>query len=228
MRSMGIARAKRAAVVEAHVFQRHRAVEVLRTLPLIDGAESFPSMAELVVWMRTAPRSSWPHLLVVDPGVGAEMRHDMAVVRALRSWGMRVVVLSSLDSRLLIRRIASVGVDGIVSKQDAESVLLDTVEQVLTGSTSVSDRAQAIIDADPAPKLSVQETRLLELYATGRSLSSVAERLGVKEDTARKYLKRVKLKYDAQGRPAHSKLELAWRAREDGFLDPSALTAAER
>lgn len=218
----GTEQARRGAVVEPHVLQRYRAAELLGTLPAVRSVGSFASVAELVAQMRGAERSAWPHLLVVDPAVGSGAEYDLAAIAAFRAAGMRVVILSALESRHLIRRITSAGVDGIVSKQDPESELLRAVVRVLAGSAAITARAQAVIDADPAPKLSGQEARLLELYAAGRPLASVADRLGVREDTARKYLKRIKLKYDAQGRPARSKLELAWRAREDGFLDPAA------
>ncbi len=222
MLSRGAEQARRIAVVEPHVLQRHRAAELLGTLPPVRSVDAFASMAELVARMRGSERSTWPHLLVVDPATGSGAEHDLSAIAAFRAAGMRVVVLSALDSRHLIRRITRAGVDGIVTKQDPESELLRTIVRVLAGSAAVTARAQAVIDADPAPKLSGQEARLLELYAAGRPLASVADRLGVREDTARKYLKRIKLKYDAQGRPARSKLELAWRAREDGFLDPAA------
>lgn len=217
--------ARRCAVVEAHVLQRQRAVEVLDAGARMRTTHSFGSVGELVGWLRRAPRSSWPHLVVAEVLPGTELDRELAAVRAMRRAGIRVVLLSALDSRFVIRRVLGVGVDGVVSKQDSERELLDAVCGVLDGGTVITARAAAAIDADPMPKLSQQETRLLELYAGGESLASVAERLGVREDTARKYLKRVKLKYGAQGRPAGTKLELAWRAWEDGLLSAGAFGA---
>lgn len=68
------------------------------------------------------------------------------------------------------------------------------------------------------PQLSLQEAKVFELYVAGKPIGAVAESIGVKEDTARKYLTRVKKKYIALGRQANSKLDLARLAWEDGLL----------
>jgi lambda repressor-like predicted transcriptional regulator len=67
-------------------------------------------------------------------------------------------------------------------------------------------------------RLSPQERAILIAYASGLTLQSAASRAGVKVGTAKEYLDRVKLKYRRAGRPANTKIELARRAREDGFM----------
>ena len=47
------------------------------------------------------------------------------------------------------------------------------------------------------------------------TLESVARKLDIRPGTAREYLARVKHKYQEVGRPAHTKVELAQRLRED-------------
>jgi len=56
------------------------------------------------------------------------------------------------------------------------------------------------------------------LYASGLTLGAVSDALGVKPDTAKTYLARVKTKYAAVGRPVRSKVDLSNAARDDGFL----------
>lgn len=68
------------------------------------------------------------------------------------------------------------------------------------------------------PNLSGQETAVLLAYVSGLKLTAAARRAGVRPGTAKQYLDRVKRKYACLGRPAHTKLELAIRAREDGLL----------
>ncbi len=67
------------------------------------------------------------------------------------------------------------------------------------------------------PSLSHREREALTLYASGLPLKSVARRMAVTEYTAKEYLKRVRRKYGEAGRPANTKLELYWRAVEDGL-----------
>lgn len=71
----------------------------------------------------------------------------------------------------------------------------------------------------PVPRLSGQERVVLIGYASGLTLGATARRAGVRPDTAKKYLERVKQKYADCGRESYTKLDLAVRAREDGLLD---------
>jgi two-component system, NarL family, nitrate/nitrite response regulator NarL len=66
----------------------------------------------------------------------------------------------------------------------------------------------------------VLEMRALQLYATGMPMKSVARKMGIKEDTAKQYVGRVREKYARAGRAAPTKLELYYRAVEDGHLPP--------
>ncbi|MFD0891281.1 hypothetical protein ACFQ08_42605, partial [Streptosporangium algeriense] len=68
------------------------------------------------------------------------------------------------------------------------------------------------------PVLSPQERAVLLAYASGMTLSAAARSAGVQPGTAKNYLDRVKEKYRRAGRPAYTKLDLATRVREDGWL----------
>ncbi|MFG2334969.1 hypothetical protein [Streptomyces yangpuensis] len=74
-------------------------------------------------------------------------------------------------------------------------------------------------DGPPAevPHLAPQELRVLLGYTSGLTLESAGRRAGIAPNTAKFYLSRVKAKYLAAGRPAHTKIELAERVREDGL-----------
>ena len=74
--------------------------------------------------------------------------------------------------------------------------------------------------ATDRPVLSPQETRALQLYATGMPMKAVARRMGLGEETVKQYVGRVREKYARAGRAASTKLELYHRAVEDGHLPP--------
>ena len=57
------------------------------------------------------------------------------------------------------------------------------------------------------------------LYAAGRPLKVVADRLGVAYSTAKENITRVRMKYIEVGRPAPTKVDLLRRAMEDGIVD---------
>ena len=134
---------------------------------------------------------------------------------------MRVVALTADAPDHVVRTLMDAGVEGIVSSRESEGVVLAVVDAVRRGARAWSPRTRATLDALAVrPALSVQESRLMVLYASGLTIGEVADRLGVRGDTARKYLNRVKAKYAAVGRPVRTKTELSHAARDDGLLPP--------
>lgn len=231
--SVGGARAgRRAAVIEAHVLQRRAVVRALTDAGRLDVVHEGEGIGDLLSWMRGEDRRRWPHLIVAELLPLRHPEHDLNALRALRDAGVRVLALSSLMPRWGARRMVETGVDGVVSKVDDEETLMTAVADVLDGRHVRSSAAEAALSlgAD-VPRLSMQETRVLDLYVAGHPIASVAASIGVREDTARKYLNRIKQKYEALGRPARSKLDLARHAWHDGLADlrvPTAETAVAR
>lgn len=201
------------------MFQRLRTVELLRHGAGHEVVFAGDSVLALMTWMSARERSDWPHLIVAEligPFTGDR---DRAAVTALREAGVRVLLLSALHPRRAAQRIVEEGIDGVVSKSDEEAQFLHAVTSAVAGHRPITDRAAESMRPSPnAPRLSAQETRVLELYAAGQPIEEVAAEIGVRPDTARKYLSRVKEKYAAIGRPSRTRLDLARRAWEDGLI----------
>src|SRR5258708_4665316 len=83
-----------------------------------------------------------------------------------------------------------------------------------------TDDILAADDAPDRPALRPQETRALPLYATGTSMKSVARGMGISEETVRQHVSRVREKHARAGRSAPTRIELYYRAVEDGRLPP--------
>jgi DNA-binding SARP family transcriptional activator/tetratricopeptide (TPR) repeat protein len=73
-------------------------------------------------------------------------------------------------------------------------------------------------------RLSVREHALLTAYVSGMTLEAAARQVGIRPTTAKTYLSRVRAKYQAIGRPAHTKLELARRVWEETELSSERTT----
>ena len=73
-------------------------------------------------------------------------------------------------------------------------------------------------DIGGAPKLSAQERRVMALYGGGEPVKSVAYELGISEETAKSYLKRIREKYRVAGIDVGTKVALRKRAIQDGIL----------
>lgn len=212
-------RVRRAAVVEEFVMQRTRTVQLLGDELGLDVVHVGSSLRSFMAWLQRTDRTRWPHLLVLDLPAEDDALRQLDVIVALREAGMRVLVLSSLRARRTARRVISLGIDGIVSTTDSEETFVSAAESALAGTLTITARAHtAIHGSADALRLSRQEERALALYASGLSIAEVAIRIGVRQDTARKYLQRVRTKFTLAGRPARTKLDLARIAWTDGYV----------
>jgi DNA-binding CsgD family transcriptional regulator len=71
---------------------------------------------------------------------------------------------------------------------------------------------------EPTPKLSAQERRVMALYGAGEPVKAVAYQLGISDETAKSYLKRIREKYRMAGFDVGTKVALRKRAILDGIL----------
>ena len=211
----------RVAIVEDHMMQRKRTEELVTAQAGLQVVWSGDTLPDFLGWVGTAPDQLRPHLLVLDLMVERGPSVNPDVVRALTRSGIKVLVLSAMASPELVRKILRAGIGGIAGKRDSEEDIVAAMWTVIgRGQWLTPELASVIAGDSDRPQLSDQEERALVLYASGLTLDAVAEALGVKKDTAKKYLSRVKAKYAAAGRPASTKLDLNAVAQQDGYLDP--------
>jgi DNA-binding NarL/FixJ family response regulator len=208
------------AIVEDHALQRERTEEVLRTIEGVRVVCRTDDLPHFVTWLSRAPAADLPNLLVLDLSVDRGPNADPGVVGQLTRAGLTVLVLSAMASPVLVRKIMQAGVAGFVGKRDPAADLVAAVETLRRGGAWMTSEMASVIAQDPGrPALSDQEERTLVLYASGLRLEAVAERIGVKPDTAKKYLERVKSKYAASGRAVRTKTDLYQAALRDGYLE---------
>lgn len=71
------------------------------------------------------------------------------------------------------------------------------------------------------PELSARQQEVLAAYSAGNELLDVvARRLGMGAETLKTHLRRIRVKYEAAGRPAPTRRDLYVRAIEDGLVPP--------
>jgi DNA-binding NarL/FixJ family response regulator len=159
-------------------------------------------------------------LLDVDLRDGTSVERNVAAILAA---GPAVLVLAASDKPPAVRAAIRAGALGYVLKDEETAQVRAAIRSVAVGQDWVSPRLAYIFATDDAtdrPVLSPQETRALQLYATGMPMKSVARRMALSEETAKQYVGRVREKYARAGRAAPTKLELYHRAVEDGHLPP--------
>lgn len=162
--------------------------------------------------LRTIREKS-PDVAVLDaamPGMSG-----VEILKALRDMGLptRVVLLAGeLGSEDLTEAIR-LGVEGILLKDEASSVLLDCVKSVALGGRWVSvqlvERALNIAANGGSNGLTSREAEIAENVATGLQNKEIAERLGIADGTVRIHVHNIFKKLGIQNR-----VELANRINE--------------
>jgi DNA-binding NarL/FixJ family response regulator len=183
-------------------------VQVVATAATVDALLAGPGRAAQVV------------LLDLDLQDGTTVEGNVA---AIREAGPAVLVLAASDKPLAVRAAIRGGALGYVLKSEEASLVREAIAAVAAGSDWISPRLAYIFAADDDPDrpvLSPQEERALRLYATGMPMKSVARRMTLAEETVKQYVSRVREKYARAGRAAPTKIELYYRAVEDGYLPP--------
>jgi DNA-binding NarL/FixJ family response regulator len=159
-------------------------------------------------------------LLDLHLGDGTRPERNVAAILAA---GPAVLVLSASDKPVSVRDAIRAGALGYVLKSEETAEVQAAIKAVAAGKDWMSPRLAYIFATDDAPDrplLSTQETRALQLYATGMAMKSVARRMRISEETAKQYVGRVREKYTRAGRAAPTKMDLYYRAVEDGHLPP--------
>jgi DNA-binding NarL/FixJ family response regulator len=157
-------------------------------------------------------------LLDLDLGDGSTVGDNVAAIRAA---GPAVVILSASDRPGAVRAAMRAGARGYALKNEGAAQVRAAITEVAAGGDWISPRLAYILTTDDAvdrPALSNQERRALRLYAAGLPAKSVALRMSIGEETVKQYLARVREKYALAGRASRTKMELYYRAVEDGHL----------
>jgi two-component system, NarL family, nitrate/nitrite response regulator NarL len=159
-------------------------------------------------------------LLDLELGDGTTVEGNVAAIVAA---GPAVLVLSAHDKPVAVRAAIRAGALGYVLKSEQAAQIRAAIREVAAGRAWFSPRLAYILATDDTadrPVLSQQEMRALQLYATGMPMKSVARQMTISNETVKQYLGRVREKYARAGRAAPTKLELYYRAVEDGHLPP--------
>jgi DNA-binding NarL/FixJ family response regulator len=116
----------------------------------------------------------------------------------------RIVVLSMHDDRLYTTRALQAGAAGYVSKNIPPSALLEAVERVAAGGTYIEHEiAEELVFSTiqtrscPLADLSSRDLEILRLLAHGRSLSQIADVLGISYKTTANNCSQIKAKLNA-------------------------------
>ena len=195
-------------------------------------------LGALTEWIRNAAPdidmvaavASWPELLThpefpVDVVLlDLDLKDNIPVslkISTLKTTGVRTVLMSTYSEPNVVREALAAGALGYLVKSEDASMIVEAIRAAAVGESFVSaelDLALNGAEVGGAPKLSAQERRVMALYGGGEPVKAVAYQLGISEETAKSYLKRIREKYRVAGIDVGTKVALRKRAIQDGIL----------
>jgi two-component system, NarL family, nitrate/nitrite response regulator NarL len=141
-----------------------------------------------------------------------------AEIRRLTGRCHRVLALGSRHDLDTATAAYEAGASGYVDREQSITELAVAIRVVANGHflpRPWAARPGPGVTCPLRPPLSDRERAVLTAYVSGMTLEATARRVGVRPETAKTYLRRVKAKYRAAGRPAYTKVELAHRVWEE-------------
>src|SRR5260221_10658194 len=128
-------------------------------------------------------------------------RDGIEILRKLRTNGIKApILIISMDAeeQYAIRALKA-GASGFLNKESANEELLDAVRKILSGrkyiSSSIADKlAEAVGEMGEIPShdlLSDREMQVLQLIASGKTVSEIAEEISLSVNTISTYRTRI-------------------------------------
>jgi len=195
-------------------------------------------LGALTEWIRNAADditlvaavTTWPELLTspafpVDVVLlDLDLKDSIPVslkISTLKTAGVKTVVMSTYSEPNVVREALASGALGYLVKSEDADMIVEAIRSAQRGEQYVSAELDLAInsgDVGGVPKLSAQERRVMALYGGGEPVKSVAYQLGISEETAKSYLKRIREKYRVAGFDVGTKVALRKRAITDGII----------
>jgi two-component system, NarL family, uhpT operon response regulator UhpA len=180
---------------------------------------------ELVIAVTSYPELlSHPEFPVDVALMDVDLKDGMPLavrLAQIKPTGVKSVLMSSYSEPQRVREALASGALGYVPKSEDVTLIIEAIRKAARGETYISAELDLAInsgDIGGSPKLSAQERRVMALYGGGEPVKTVAYELGISEETAKSYLKRIREKYRVAGFDVGTKVALRKRAIQDGIL----------
>ncbi|PZQ91875.1 MAG: DNA-binding response regulator [Leifsonia xyli] len=216
-----------AAPIRLAVVDDHRMILSGLANWIRDASDEIDVVAELTTWPELLTHPAFPVDVVL---LDLDLKDNIPIavkISALKSTGVRVVLMSTYSEPNVVREALAAGALGYLVKSEDAAMIVESIRAASAGESFISaelDLAINAADIGGAPKLSAQERRVMALYGGGEPVKSVAYQLGISEETAKSYLKRIREKYRVAGIDVGTKVALRRRAIQDGILIQDAPT----
>lgn len=205
----------RLAIVDDHKMLLGALTEWIR-----GAADDITMVAAVATWPELLTHSEFPVDVVL---LDLDLKDNIPVslkLSTLKTTGVKTVLMSTYSDPAVVREALASGALGYLVKTEDPSMIVEAIRSAMIGESFISHELDIALNANKSgsPKLSAQERRVMALYAAGEPVKSVAYELGISEETAKSYLKRIREKYRASGFDVGTKVALRKRAILDGII----------
>ncbi|MGO4692541.1 response regulator [Glaciibacter sp. 2TAF33] len=185
------------------------------------AADDINMVAAVTTWSGLLAHPEFPVDVVL---LDLDLKDNIPVslkISTLKTTGVKTVLMSTYSEPALVREALAAGALGYLVKSEEASMIVEAIRAAAKGESYISaelDLALNAVTEGGSPRLSAQERRVMALYGAGEPVKAVAYQLGISEETAKSYLKRIREKYRLAGFDVGTKVALRKRAIQDGIL----------
>lgn len=206
----------RIAIVDDHKMLLGALTEWIR-----NAADDISMVAAVTTWPELLTHPEFPVDVVL---LDLDLKDNIPVslkLSTLKTTGVSTVLMSTYSEPAVVREALASGALGYLVKSEDAEMIVEAIRAASKGESFISAELDLTLNAGEvggAPKLSAQERRVMALYGAGEPVKSVAFQLGISDETAKSYLKRIREKYRVAGFDVGTKVALRKRAIHDGIL----------
>ena len=210
-----------AALIRVAIVDDHRMILGALTEWIRSAADDIDMVAAVPTWPELLTHPAFPVDVVL---LDLDLKDNIPValkISTLKTTGVKVVLMSTYSEPNVVREALAAGALGYLVKSEDASMIVEAIRAAYAGESFVSAELDLALNANDVgglPKLSAQERRVMALYGGGEPVKAVAYQLGISEETAKSYLKRIREKYCVAGFDVGTKVALRKRAIQDGIL----------
>lgn len=183
------------------------------------AASDIDLVAAVPSWSELLAHPAFPVDVVL---LDLDLRDNIPIsikLSTLKSANVATMLMSTYSEPAVVREALGAGALGYLVKSEPVETIVEAIRAAQAGETYIStELMDALADDGAAPRLSAQERRVMALYGAGQPVKAVAFQLGISEETAKSYLKRIREKYRLAGYDVGTKVALRKRAIADGIL----------
>ncbi|MGO3886963.1 MAG: LuxR C-terminal-related transcriptional regulator [Mycetocola sp.] len=208
------------AAIRLAIVDDHRMLLGALTEWIKSAADDIDMVAAVASWPELLTHPAFPaDVVLLDLDLKDSIPVSMKLA-TLTSTGTKTVMMSTYSEPAVIRESLNAGASGYLFKSEGVDMIVESIRAAHAGEVFISpELGQALTAVEPgSPKLSAQERRVMALYANGEPVKSVAYALGISEETAKSYLKRIREKYRQSGFDVGTKVSLRKQAIRDGVI----------